>query len=461
MTLPAELLHAIAHSGGGRVVLVIGAGASVELPTGLPLSRECSVEAHRRLVADGVLSDGDCTDEEDLSCVADAVVSATGGQRELVERLPLDKFRHAEPNEGYLIAAALLRERAVACVMTLNFDLGMSGALMQVGAREDVGVVSGPDEHHRLAGVNLIYLHRNVNAGSDSWILRTAALENEWRAQWEDVIAHRVIGGPVTVFAGLGTPAGVLVATTVRIRTAIPDGAHVFQVDPGERESSVFFTRLDLPDTAYLRMGWSDFMSQLAARVVEEHRSELESTCRQLISIESWDDEDPADLCRRLSALGLVGLGRLRARWTLNAGPYVPRHLVTAEWVADLTLAIGLIEQSTGTEAVFEDDGVVELRRGDRVLGSVIVASGRGIRRWLALEAEVAQHSFRRRRRDPKPHFALVGAIQGERPDEVAPPSNVAIGDEPQSIVTGGSALELISVEELRDSPAVAQRMVA
>lgn len=460
MTLPADLLHAIAHPGGGRVVLVIGAGASLEAPTGIPLSRECSVEAHRRLVADGILADGDCQDSEDLSRVADAVVSATGSQRELVERLPFDQFRRAEPNEGSLMAAALLRERAVGCVMTLNFDLGMSAALTQVGAREDVGVVSGPSEHHRLANVNLIYLHRNVEADPEAWILRTTALEEEWRGQWEDVIANRVISGPVTIFAGLGTPAGVLVETTAWIRRTIPEGAHAFQVDPGDREQSAFFARLDLPDEAYLRMGWCDFMSQLAARLVEDHRSALYDACRRLISTEGWNDQDPAELCERVAGLGLLGLGRLRARWSLDSAPYAPRHLVTVDWLADLLLAVGLIERSTGAQAVFEEDGVVELRRDSQSLGSVILASGRGVRRWLALEAEIGQHSFRRRRRDPQPRFALVGGAQGERPGQVAPPSNV-VGDEPESIVSGDGVFALVSVEELRTSPELAQRLVA
>jgi hypothetical protein len=461
MTLPPNLLHAIAHLGGGRVVLVIGAGASVELPTNLPASRECSVEAHRSLVADGVIADGDCQDSEDLSCVADAVLDVTGKQGELVERLPLEKFRHAEPNQGHLIAAALLRERAVGCVMTLNFDLAMSAALTAVGAREDVGVVSGPNEHHRLAGVNLIYLHRNVVADPESLILRTAELENEWRNRWEEVIAHRVIGGPVTVFAGLGTPAGVLVETTVRIRQAIPHAAHIYQVDPADRGQSAFFARLDLPDDAYLQMGWCAFMEELATRVVEEHRAELYRACQALISDEGWNDPDPAVLCGRLAALGLLGLGRVRARWILDTTVYVPRHLVTVDWIGDLLLAIGVIEQSTGAHAVFEEDGVVELRRDDQTLSSLIVASGKGVRRWLALEAEIGQHSFRRRNRSRQPRFALVGAVQGVRPDQIAPPSNIALGDERESILSGGGVSQLVSVEELRASPDLARRLVA
>jgi hypothetical protein len=163
MSLPSALLHAVTHEGGGGVVLVVGAGASFEAPTSLPLSRACAVEAHRRLVADGVLADGSCADPEDLSCVADTVVEVTGSQAALVERMPISRFRLAEANEGYLLAACLLREGAVGCVMTLNFDLGMSMALTKLGAQDDVGVICGPEEHQRLRLVNLIYLHRNVN----------------------------------------------------------------------------------------------------------------------------------------------------------------------------------------------------------------------------------------------------------------------------------------------------------
>ncbi len=67
MPLPAVLLGAIAHEEGGRVVLVIGAGCSIEAPTDLPLARTCAEEAHRRLVADGVIGADDCPHPEDLS----------------------------------------------------------------------------------------------------------------------------------------------------------------------------------------------------------------------------------------------------------------------------------------------------------------------------------------------------------------------------------------------------------
>jgi len=110
--VPADLLHAIAEC-QGRVVLVVGAGCSLEPPTGLKLASEYAVEVLNELVLDGVLADGGCHDSQDLSLVASTVWARHGSQAAVVERLPRAKFRTARLNDGYLIAAALLRERAV------------------------------------------------------------------------------------------------------------------------------------------------------------------------------------------------------------------------------------------------------------------------------------------------------------------------------------------------------------
>lgn len=157
MVLPTKLLEAIAHEDGGRVVIVVGAGCSFEAPTSLPLASTCAENAHRRLILDGVISDGDCPNAKDLSSVADAVKQAKGTQAPLVERLPLTKFRSAEPNEGHLLAAAMMREQAVKAVVTLNFDLAISTALAILGNREVI-TLTGPQDHHRMGIVNLVYL---------------------------------------------------------------------------------------------------------------------------------------------------------------------------------------------------------------------------------------------------------------------------------------------------------------
>ena len=107
-TLPSDLLHAISAPGGGRVVLVLGAGCSSEEPTSLPLSGRLSEECHRKLVEDGILNAAEVQDKFDLSAVAEAVFGKTGSQRDLVVRFPPDAFRSAKPNDGYVIMAALV-----------------------------------------------------------------------------------------------------------------------------------------------------------------------------------------------------------------------------------------------------------------------------------------------------------------------------------------------------------------
>src|SRR6185503_20965452 len=132
--LPDELLQAISTPAGGRLALVLGAGCSVEAPTGIPVSRIVSLEIHRRLIDDGVLAEGDCANPEDLSCVADEVFAKRNSQRDVVERF-LDRYdlKLATANEGYRIAAAMLLEGALSSIVTLNFDLGLSAALSEIG----------------------------------------------------------------------------------------------------------------------------------------------------------------------------------------------------------------------------------------------------------------------------------------------------------------------------------------
>src|SRR4051812_38001500 len=93
--IPSPVLAAIARPAGGQLALVLGAGCSVEPPTELPLSKNLALEAHRHLVLNGVLAQGDCANPEDLSCVADAVYDKLGHQREMIGVLPVERFRFA------------------------------------------------------------------------------------------------------------------------------------------------------------------------------------------------------------------------------------------------------------------------------------------------------------------------------------------------------------------------------
>ena len=459
MPIPPILLEALTNPQGGRVVLIIGAGTSVEPPTCLPLSDECALDAHRKLVADEVLPEP-CEDPNDLSSVADAVLQHTGSQWPLVTRLPRAKFRNAEPNEGHLLAAAMLRERALSCVLTLNFDLAMSSALTNVGNRGEVSIISGPEDHGQLGVINLIYLHRNVDADPEQWVIRTSALNEEWRGAWEEVIVTRVLASPVVVFVGLGSPAGVLIESTHRIRDALPASTLVLQVGPGRPEDSAFFDQLDLSTSSYLRLGWVEFMTELSERLVEEFRHDLERECENLILNERLDTENSSDLSVRIANLGLLKLGRIRARWTLDDSAYGIHNLVVATWMADLLLAIGLMERISGFRAHFFDDGVVEFRENGRIMASIVMAHGRGMHRWTFIDHKIRRSERFWRSRSPKPRFALISGVLGGRQNRITLPDNIIVEESEESISNAIYSLRLYTVDEIRQDTAIISRIL-
>jgi hypothetical protein len=450
MALPADLLGAIAHEDGGRVVLVIGAGCSIEAPTGLPLASACAEEAHRKLVEDGILNEGDCPDPSDLSCLADAVRDGQGSQRPLVERMPLTRFRNAEPNEGHLLAAAMMREFAVKAVVTLNFDLAVSTALASLGNKEAM-ILTGPQDHHRMGAVNLVYLHRNVDAAPDDWILSTEALDNAWRGQWEELVTAAMLTSPVTVFAGLGTPASVLVESTRKIRDAIPEGVNAFHVDPGEAGTSAFSAALEIPDEHYIQSGWIDFMRGLASRLAAEHRNAVVQAAARVCADEGLESEDVVGLCDQLVEPGLVETGRLRARWMLEETRYQPHRSVDPRYIANLLLGIALIQRTLECNATLDAGGLVVFEKDGQQLGKIRLACGRGLMGWLALEARL-RHAALYSPKNETASSALVAGV-GARPPTVSPPEDITSDVEEESIVVAGGGLRILSVEDLRIDP--------
>jgi hypothetical protein len=459
--IPPDLLAAIAADGGGRVVIVIGAGASYEAPTEIPLAGECSEIAHRRLVDNGVLAAGECSNPSDLSELAEVVHAKTGNQVALVEQLPRTDFRSKPPNLGTTIAAALLREGAVSAVLSLNFDLSLQLALGQLGVTNHVAVIRGPDDHGEIASVNFIYLHRSVEADPADWVLRSLDLEDSWKGEWEEMMTARVMASSVAVFAGLGSRAAVLVETTEKIRKASEGKVKTFQVDPSDYGDSDFAEALEIPEADYLQYGWGEFMEALSARLALVHIDELSKACVAMAGREKWQDSTPADLRDRLGGLGLVDLGRLRARWLLAEVSYLPRSSGEVQLIADLLLALGLIEETADCEAVFGPDGVVDFISDQELVGSLAIGSGRGEMRWGAFEAELHQKRVREGVAARKPNFALVSGVQGERPDPVPPENVVGSPATSESIVGEDEPLRLVSVDELRAKPALAKEMVA
>lgn len=432
-------------------MLVLGAGCSHEAPTSLPLSADLASECYRRLVADGIIAGEDVANPQDLSAVAEAVVAQTGSQRELVERFEPDAFRNAETNDGYLIAAALLVEGALNTAMTLNFDVAASVALARVGAGPSVSTIRGPEDHHRLGARNLIYLHRDINSDPDDVILRPIQIESEWRERWEQVVAQRVLAGPTTVFVGLGTPAAVLVETTRKILEALRSvGANVYVVDPVEHERSEFFGALGLDPDVYLQLGWGEFMHRLADRLVEEQRAAMERECNAIIGELALEEENIPDLSARLVAIGLVGLGRLRACWLLENRSYLPHEGAPLRLLGDLLIAVGMIERLSGTRARFETEGFVEFTGGG-LSTPVMVCSGGG---WMTRAALEARVSFRRQqlgRHGRVPSAGVAAGVAGG--PQITTPADIVGEFDATDVAVGAGQFRIFTVNELRDQP--------
>ena len=454
--LPEPILAAAVRRPLGGISIIGGAGCSFEDPTNIPLSRQCSEDAFRQLVLDGMLLETDCVDPTDLSKLADVVFAKFGTQQALVERLPLNRFRLARANDGYLLLAALFREKVIASFVTLNFDLVAIKALSDVGAIDEVAIIRGPEEHGNHRAHNVIFLHRSVDAPADQWILRTNQIAAAWRDGWEELIALRVVSNPITIFIGLGSPAAVLIESVSRVRAAVPGGTHVYQVDVSDKQHSAYFAALALTDDDYIQMGWTQFMEELSARVLAEQSLQLERGCREARAEGELDDADLKTIVTRVTAAGLLALGVIRAQWMLKASVYHPALEPELPFIASVLIAVRAIEKHTNGQAVFRDSAVVEFRDGAKTVASsaFIVAPGQ---RWLALEPAIRRLRRRWSAQNPAPASVFICGALGTRPGTAVLPEQLVSTelDTRDNIVSPGDT-DLYDVEAVRANPALA-----
>ncbi len=448
LALPPELLAAISAPAGGRVTLVIGAGASFESPTAIPLAGRCSEDAYRRLVADEILEADRCKKPWDLTAVADAVHEATGGQAALVERLPLSKFRKAEPNSGYLLAAALLREGAIASVLSLNFDRAMENALMAVGAADDVVVIRGPEDGATFGSNNVVYLHRTVDHLPDEWILRSDSLTTAWSDAWEEAVTQRTLTTQFVVFAGLGSEAKVLTETAKKLKTMLGHSVSAIQVDPTPFGPSEFSAALEIAEDAYLEIGWCDFMARLGNRVLIEHIAAL----RKSFAAAEQDRDgnfESADILRQLDAMGLVAVGGLRARWMLSPGPYETARNWLPTYVAQILLGLVSMASITDLDVVLCDDGVVEFWSSGELISSWGVVCSAGRWKWGSVEARVQEYPSRWRNRRVPVENVMVSGAAGVPSREMTPPQSIVGSSDPAHIIPDSTTMSFHSFEQL------------
>lgn len=318
--IPPELYAAVAASGGGRLVLVTGAGCSMESPTGLRSGAEYSEAAYDNLVDDGVLPAGSCDEPRDLSKLADVVFESTGSQAALTQRLPRSAWRAATPNTGHFAAAALLIEGAFRAIVTLNYDAALQVALSMLGLPPAVSIAKGPEEHGAMSNRALIYLHRSAESPESTWILRKTDLDESWRQNWEDMVAGGILSAPMTLFAGLGSPAAVLTETVNRLATIGRTRYYLADPYPGNSFQAALQEHLD----GVVKMGWSSLMTGLAMRLARAQSITIRASARNLAE-ERGLEKNLADTCALLLCEGgLERLGRLRSRWLLHDQLYAP-----------------------------------------------------------------------------------------------------------------------------------------
>lgn len=454
-SVPPALLAAVSAEPGGRLVLVIGAGASIEPPTCLESGAAYAEEAHQGLVDDHILEVGDCADPRDLSLVADAVHTKTGSQIALTDRLPRHKWRLAAPNDGHLAAAALLIEGAVRAVVTLNYDLAMQTALSELGGASAVTVCRGPEDYAEASGRTLFYLHRSVEAPAEQWVLRAADLDSAWQGAWEELVASGTLSAPVTLFAGLGSPAAVLTHTVTRL--AAIGHSQYFYADPYPVNRFVESMRNNLE--AVVRIGWCALMIELSERVAaaQSHRL-LTASIRRCTEVALPDSMARAGIVV-LSGLDLVALGRLRGAWLLDRRPYLAdTDETTRVRLADLLAAIGAIATAFGSDPGVGADYSVQVGTGPGAI-AFHCAHAAGVHSWPAV-----QENLRRRlRRTPGRvnRSVLVGGITDL--EETLVPDLVR-GEDELDLIRGPETFTRVTLTEahvlaVRDPAELARRL--
>ncbi len=385
--VPTGLLQAVSADGGGRLALVIGAGCSVEAPTDIPLAREASTDAARRLVLDGILDVSECPDPGDLAALASLVFRKTGSQRALVSRLPLARLKMAKPNLGYRLLVALMSERAISYALSLNFDLAVQNAAAELGILIEVVDAAG---QRVPATPTLVHLHGNANGCSESLVLREEAIDAAWRGNWEQVVAGQILAAPNVLFIGLGSAAPVLSQTISMIADAVGGERTFYQADVVAHGDSYFTNQLEVPPDRYIRGGWSAALTTLANRLAEEQVHTLSVTGAQVLRDNRCPEEEVAgymELVRRMRGLSLLVLGKERAYARLDTKrAYIPRTVLEEELIVEPMAKLALISAQTDLSARPTQSGVWSLDRDGRSVATVLLASGGGVRRLLALE---------------------------------------------------------------------------
>jgi hypothetical protein len=416
----------------------------------MPLARQLSIEAHRKLVHEGVLNAGECADPTDLAGLATIVFQKTGSQAALIRQFPVDRMRVARANEGYRMLIALMLEGAVSHVLSLNFDLAPQNAAVELG--EIVTIIDRPDVLIPMTKT-VVHLHGSVNSANEDWVLRTEVINSDWKLRWQEVVARQILAAPNVLFAGLGSAAPVLSETVAMITAAVGQKTF-YQADIGEYAHNDFARQLNVPEDRYIHGSWCEVMSRLAAHMAEEQAHTLATNGAAVLRENGASDEELTafrGIVDQLRAVTLLALGRFRANAQLNlASRYLPRTQQDEEWTALPLKALAGISAETGLTAVPASTGMWLLKNGNRMRAQVLIVTGRGTRRMSALETSIRNLS-RAIAEDTGmgPDIVLVGSVIPDVPlGSVSAPSDIVDGEEAAAdIITGPGSPYILSVD--------------
>ncbi|QDV74285.1 hypothetical protein Spa11_24860 [Botrimarina mediterranea] len=361
-------------------------------------------------------------------------------------------------------------EGAIWNVITLNFDLALSHALSAIGAKNQVCVINGPEQHHQLGRSNIIYLHRSIDADPEALILTTDALETAWRDKWEAWVATWALAAPVTVFAGLGSSCGVLRHTAEKLRSALGNNVQLLLANPGEHSKSNFATEMQIDKTNYVQLGWIAFMRVLGNRFHLEVVQRIVEECEALSQREGWVDpdtgrliEDVGELAKRLSSMDILTFGKLRAAWLLESRAYPKLEDSHCIAIADLLLAVAYVSRSCNRGFRFDEDGHVIFTGTDIPESRIRLVDGSSRNyRWLTIESELRLEDQHRRFGREGARHVLACGVTGRRPESATPPESIVDEvDASMSIVDGDSAFSFWGVDDIRIEPQASEALLS
>lgn len=446
--IPEGLLAAVAQP-QGALALVIGAGSSIEPPTEIPAGGAMSLAAHTQLLRNGVLEEGECEHPDDLAALASLVRQKTGHQRALVRQLPIDHLRTPAANAGHKALVALMAERAVSHVLSLNFDLAVQAAASELGIRT-IKFISTPSELVP-ADPTLVHLHRNAYADPEDLILTVEALTDEWKEGWEQVVAHDILAAPNVLFIGLGAPAPVLSETVDMITTAVGNGKTYYQADRVAHDESAFAACLGIAGDHFVQGTWCEVMEALAQRLLEEQVDQIVISGRTVLAdngaaaeaIERFET-----LANRLRGKSLLMLGLMRSQCRLRLARYTPHAGFDDDlWAEPMSeLASACAEHDLTADPVAS--GLWKVMQGARLIATIVITSGGGSNSVVALEPKIrALSAAIAEASGGGPDVVLIGGVLAG-PIDTTPPSDIIAGEPTADLIGGPQHSETVLVTD-------------